>query len=110
MLSALNFAVAQVVAFLPAAMDQGVAKLSHIVNLTRAFLRAGVKPHARPWFDASPRDVIHNPALVPPHRRRQRGDPAEYLAVLQAQINRQQPTERRTGNAGICCAGKDSKL
>src|ERR1700756_1877891 len=65
-LSALDFAVAQVVAFLPAATDQRIAKLAHIVNFVHAFLGAGVEPDARPWFDAATRDVIHNPALVPP--------------------------------------------
>ena len=41
-LSALNFAVMQVVAFLPAATYQGVAKLAHIVNFVRALVRTGV--------------------------------------------------------------------
>src|ERR1700722_4218700 len=66
-LAALNFAVTQVVAFLPSAMDQRVAKPSHIVNFVRAFLRPGVEPHTWPRFDACARNVTHNPSLIPPH-------------------------------------------
>src|SRR5580704_2640434 len=72
--AAFDALVMEVVAERPAFLDEDVAKLLDVGDDARAFLGADVEPDRGMRIDARGRGEAIDDALVPPNRRRERGD------------------------------------
>src|SRR5580698_9183694 len=100
----------EVVAERPAFLDEDVAKLLDVGDDARAFLGADVEPDRGMRVDARGGGETIDDALIPPDRRRERGDFAEGLRELEAEVKRDEAAERRTADAGETRIGVDAIL
>ena len=81
--AAFDALVVQIVAEMPAFLQEHIAKLFDIVDDARAFPRADVEPDARARVDVSSfRETMHH-LLVPPNGRGERGNPSKDVRKLQ---------------------------
>src|SRR5580692_1943765 len=107
-LAAFDALVVQVLAELPALLQEHVAKLFDVLHDARTFARADVQPDTRARTDVrSCREAMHH-LLVPPNGRRESGKFSEDVRKPQPQVERDQAAERRAADACFLGAGKSA--
>ena len=93
-LCAFDSLVGEIFAELPTFLKEDVAKLFNIGDDAGTFFRANVEPDSRAGLDRSGGGEAIDHALIPPDGRRERGETAEDLRMFQAEIEREQSTQR----------------
>src|ERR1700687_1742271 len=71
-----------------------------------AFPGANIEPDARARLNAGGLNKTVNDELVPPDRRRERGNLAKHARMFEAQVEGHQPAQRRTADPRVPGTGK----
>ena len=84
MLGALDALVVQVFPELPAFFEKHVTELLNVLHDARAFACADIQPDARTGLDGCGPGKTVDDLLVPPDRRRERGDFSKNPRMLES--------------------------
>src|SRR5688572_21635266 len=100
MRSAFGLEVAEILALLPSTLEERVAKHAGVGGDFRTLLRPRVEPDAEGKLVRERAHLAHDHAVIPPDGGREAGQVSEDAGVAEAHVQREQPTQRRTGHRG----------
>src|SRR5579863_5719191 len=110
MFGAFHAGVVEILTQTPAFLEQNITELLDVLHDARPFASAGIEPDARAGKDARRFREASDHALVPPDRRRERRELSKSARQLQTDLERDQPTERRSAQPRVGRPGKSAVL